>query len=28
QREYEEEINRVRHRARPRQAPRMDWAQQ
>ncbi|MFI5616714.1 plasmid transfer protein TraA [Streptomyces sp. NPDC051567] len=28
QQQYEEEINRVRHRARPRQqAPRMDWAQ-
>ncbi|MFF4327250.1 plasmid transfer protein TraA [Streptomyces sp. NPDC001591] len=28
QREYEEEIGRVRHRARRPQAPRMDWAQQ
>ncbi|MCX5391540.1 plasmid transfer protein TraA [Streptomyces sp. NBC_00094] len=28
QQEYQEEINRVRHRARPRQATRMDWAQQ
>ncbi|GAA3242579.1 sporulation protein SsgA [Streptomyces filipinensis] len=28
QREYEEEINRVRHRARPQQVRRMDWAQQ
>ncbi|MET9418833.1 plasmid transfer protein TraA [Streptomyces klenkii] len=28
QQQYEEEINRVRHRARRPQAPRMDWAQQ
>lgn len=28
QREYEEEIGRVRHRARPPQTRRMDWAQQ
>ncbi|MEU1377703.1 plasmid transfer protein TraA [Streptomyces triculaminicus] len=28
QQEYEEEINRVRHRARRPQVPRMDWAQQ
>lgn len=28
QREYEEEINRVRHRARKPSAPRMDWAKQ
>ncbi|MFB9581720.1 plasmid transfer protein TraA [Streptomyces goshikiensis] len=28
QREYEEEIGRVRHRARRPQGPRMDWAQQ
>ncbi|MFD9453726.1 plasmid transfer protein TraA [Streptomyces sp. NPDC059985] len=27
QQEYEEEINRVRHRARPPQQPRMDWGQ-
>lgn len=28
QQQYEEEINRVRHRARKPQAPRMDWARQ
>ncbi|PJN40773.1 sporulation protein SsgA [Streptomyces sp. CB02959] len=28
QQQYEEEINRVRHRARRPQTPRMDWAQQ
>lgn len=28
QQQYEEEINRVRHRARRPQGPRMDWAQQ
>src|SRR5690606_27855014 len=28
QQEYEEEINRVKHRARKPQGPRMDWARQ
>ncbi|MCX4429457.1 plasmid transfer protein TraA [Streptomyces mirabilis] len=28
QQQYEEEINRVRHRARPPQGPRMNWTQQ